>query len=37
MMLGNPNPIMDCIMVLQIEHIALEFNIKVYPFPASLW
>ena len=32
MMLRNPNTITGCIIVLQIEHIGLEFNIKLSPF-----
>jgi hypothetical protein len=35
--LRDPNPIMGCIIVLQIEHIDLEFNIQVLlPFPSVL-
>jgi len=37
MMLRNPNTITGCIIVLQIEHIGLEFNIKLFPFSTSLW
>jgi hypothetical protein len=32
----TPNPITGCIIVLQIEHIGLEFNIKVVLFLFSL-
>ena len=32
MTLRDRNPIGGCIVVLQIEHIDLEFNIKVFPF-----
>jgi hypothetical protein len=37
MRLRDPNPIMGCTIVLQIEHIDLEFNMKVFPpFSSSL-
>jgi len=32
MMLRNPNMITGCSIVLQIEHIGLEFNIKLFLF-----
>jgi hypothetical protein len=37
MTLRDPNPIMGCIIVLQIEHIDLEFNFKVFPFFSFSW
>ncbi|HUL20625.1 MAG TPA: hypothetical protein VLZ10_04170, partial [Thermodesulfobacteriota bacterium] len=35
MPLRNSNPVKGCIIVLQIEHIDLEFNINVFPFSPS--